>query len=73
LEIDIENNIDDPRKKFQQEESAEVIDVMCLYTPEALCNENEKSAECDISNEAFVSLMDNKCETAIDQTNTAFL
>ena len=73
LEIEIENSIDHPRRISNQQNSAKVmIDIMCLYTPAALCDENGQSAECDISNEDFIALMDNKCELAIDQTNTAF-
>jgi hypothetical protein len=72
LTFDIKNTIDYPTRKVKQQESGEEIAIMCLYTPEALCVENEQSAQCDTNNMDFIEVMNNKCELAIDETNTAF-
>jgi hypothetical protein len=49
-----------------------VVDIMCLYTPEAMCRENGQRSGCDTNNSKFIATMDDKCELAIEETNTAF-
>lgn len=49
-----------------------VVDIMCLYTPDALCRENGQALGCNTSNTKFIATMDSKCELAVEETNTAF-
>lgn len=69
LQIDIDNNMAHPQRNVQTDA---VIDIMCLYTPEALCDENGKKADCDTTDETSIGMMDDKCELAMEETNTAF-
>lgn len=69
LQIDIDNDMEHPKRNVQ---SNNVIDIMCLYTPEALCDESGQDADCDTTNERSIDMMDDKCELAIEETNTAF-
>lgn len=70
LQIDIDNNMEHPKRNVQ---SNAVVDIMCLYTPEALCDEIGKDAGCDTTDEMAIGMMDDKCELAIEETNTAFI
>ena len=70
LQIDIDNNMEHPKRNVQNNA---VIDIMCLYTPEALCDEIGKGAGCDTTDERAIGMMDDKCELAIEETNTAFI
>jgi len=46
------------------------IDIMCIYTREAACNEAGIGSWCDI--EKNHREIDDKCELAVSETNTAF-
>ena len=49
------------------------IDIMCLYTPDALCYTNGNTNEpCDITNPELLEVMDEECNLAVNQTNVAF-
>ena len=54
------------------DDNGDVIDVMCLYTPEALCGENNEGTGCDTNNIYFIATMTEMCELAMQETNTAF-
>lgn len=73
LVMKIDNTTDSSiRRSVAQGGNDSVVDVMCLYTPEALCRENGQKSGCDTSNSKFIATMDDKCELAMEETNTAF-
>jgi hypothetical protein len=49
----------------------QTIDIICLYTPESICHGHETG--CTIQVQYYIDLMDEKCELAITETNTAFI
>ena len=42
------------------------IDIMCLYTRQALCNEAVNEDSCDV--EMYRNVMDAKCDLAVSET-----
>lgn len=48
------------------------IDILCMYTPEALCSEVGKRFPCNINHKEYQDVMDSKCRLSISETNVAF-
>eukprot|EP00554_Chaetoceros_debilis_P014492 CAMPEP_0194118214 /NCGR_PEP_ID=MMETSP0150-20130528/34523_1 /TAXON_ID=122233 /ORGANISM="Chaetoceros debilis, Strain MM31A-1" /LENGTH=642 /DNA_ID=CAMNT_0038809521 /DNA_START=51 /DNA_END=1976 /DNA_ORIENTATION=+ len=62
---------------FGPEDDGSVIDVMCMYTPAALCDEvqflvRRTGVECDQSNSEYQNIMREKCQLGIEETNVSY-
>jgi hypothetical protein len=53
------------------DDDGSVIDIMCLYTPEAVCS-IVGGGKCDATNLALSKIMENKCRLSISETNVAY-
>lgn len=53
------------------DDDGSVIDIMCLYTPEAVCS-IVGGGKCDVTNVALSKIMENKCRLSISETNVAY-
>ncbi len=59
------------------DDDGSVIDVMCLYTPDALCDEvralvTKSGTTCDPTNQSYIKIMDDKCLLGVEETNIAY-
>ncbi len=54
------------------DDDGSTIDVMCLWTPQALCAENGQQPGCNVHNVNYNNVMRNKCNLAIRETNVAY-
>ena len=54
------------RKEEEGYDNGSIIDIMCVYIREALCNEAEGVDLCDA--EKHRSVMDEKCKLAVSET-----
>ncbi len=54
------------------DDDGSTIDVMCLWTPQALCAENGQQPGCNVNNVSYNNVMRNKCNLAIRETNVAY-
>lgn len=68
----VELKVDTHNEERRLEGGSRVVDVMCLYTPQALCAVNGQKGGCNLKNIEFIKRMNGKCELAIDETNVAF-
>lgn len=69
----LQNKIKEGGSEPQRElDESNEIDVMCLYTPEAVCAHNGKKSNCNVENDDFIDIMDELCVLSIQETNTAF-
>lgn len=53
------------------DDDGSVIDIMCLYTPEAVCS-IVGGGKCDATKPAFSKIMEDKCRLSIAETNVAY-
>ena len=69
-DLEINENVTGTLKERILNDDIQIIDIMCLYTPESICHGHETG--CTIQSQYYIDLMDEKCELAITETNTAF-